>query len=314
MEITFPSVVDSSMRSAFVACPRQGFYAHHLHLRREEPSIHLHFGKCVAAGLETTRKAYWGAGLSATEAVAAGCRRILEEWGDFTIPENIAHTLAGYKTLDAALDALTSYFERFPLGSDSIKPLMLDGEPAVEKSFALPIPDCFHPETGEPLLYSGRFDMLALYHNAAFVVDEKTSLRLGSSWASSWTMRGQMTGYVWGSRLWNVSTQGCIIRGIGILKGSISFEEAIVSRPAWHVDAWLRQLVRDVRRMIDHWEAYKQLYREQPHLAWDQAFDQACSSYGGCGYVPLCDTEDPERWYGDYIVAPWNPLTRDEGR
>lgn len=307
---TFPKVIDASIRSAFVACPRQGFYQHILNLRREEPSIHLHFGKCVAAGLETGRKAFWRDGRSATEAVSDAFMRVVTEWGDFDPPESVRNSSAGRtKTLDAALDAVGSYFERYPLASDVIRPFMINGEPAVEMSFALPFGP-LHPETHEPLLYAGRFDMIGRYNNAIVIIDEKTTTRLGEYWKSSWPLRGQLTGYVWGCRSFGVNASGCIVRGIGILRGDITFEEAITARPDWHVEAWLRQLRRDVSMWLAMWHDMKAQYRDAPHLGWDQAFDQACSAYGGCGYVELCDTPDPRRYYDDYVVSAWNPLER----
>jgi hypothetical protein len=185
-----------------------------------------------------------------------------------------------------------------------------EGEPCVEMSFALPIPARRHPVTAEPLLYAGRFDMLGVYRNSVYIVDEKTTLALGPTWRSQWTLRGQLSGYCFGARSFGVEAAGCIIRGIGILQQDIRFEEAIVTRPPWHVDRWLAQLCRDVDRMLAAWER-QQKYPDAPHEAWDQAFDSACSAYGGCGYVDLCDTPEPERWYDDFEIKPWHPLERE---
>lgn len=333
--IDFPRVIDSSIRSAFVACHRQGFYQHFLHLRRPEPSIHLHFGKVFAGGLEATRRAYWRDGKDSSTSIALGCHRIIELWGDFEPPDSVLASRAGIKSVDTAIDALISYFENYTLGSDTIRPLFLKsdaaaqlaesaigsgydlrkvaGEPAIEMSFALPIPDTKHPQTGEPVIYCGRFDMLGIHQDAVWVVDEKTTISLGSWWASSFPLRAQLTGYVWGARQWGINPIGAIIRGVGIQKGNITFDEVITSRPEWHVEMWLRQLSIDVNKWV---KAYKEMYslydEESGHLAWDQNLDAACSAYGGCGYTSLCDTADPRRWYSEFVVAPWNPLTREE--
>ena len=303
----FPHVIDSSMRSSFKACMRQGYYGHILGLHKEAKSIDLHFGGCMASGLEAARKAFWRDGLGAEQAVCTGVERVLVAWGDFPMPMKPTT-----KTLDACIDALVSYFERYPLGADAIEPVMVEGEPAFEMSFALPIPSCFHPIDGEPILYAGRFDMLGRFHNAIMVVDEKTSSRLGDQWLSSWNLRGQLTGYCWGARSFGVDVAGCIIRGIGILKGDITFMEAIVSRPQWHIDMWLHQLQRDVESMKRAWHGMT-LFPDEPYKTWDQSLDSACTAYGvGCGFCDLCDTPDPTRYYDDFVVSRWNPLTRED--
>ncbi len=107
--------------------------------------------------------------------------------------------------------------------------------------------------------------------------------------------------------------------GIGILKGSIQFEQVVVTRPEWQINQWLTQLSRDVNRAIQAWEEMSLQHsmmseEDNPerwtHNFWDQALDSACSSYGGCGYLKLCDSENPANWYGDYIRQQWNPLER----
>lgn len=299
------------MRSAWSACPTQWYYGYLLSLRKAAVSVHLHFGGAIARGLEITRRAYWQDGLDEINSVSAGLKALIEFWGDFELPGEIAESRAGVKTLEACMDAFISYWEEFPLGSDQIEPLMIDGEPMVEKSFALPVPDTAHPVTGEPILYAGRFDLLARLNHAIFVVDEKTAGSLGSMWRSNWRLRGQLTGYCWGGRSFGLDIAGCIVRGLGILKGSITFEQAILTRPQWMVDDWLRQLSRDINRAASMWRSARDLFADAPHRAFDRALDSACSAYGGCGFASLCEAESPVPWYSEYIVRRWDPLNRD---
>lgn len=312
----FPEVVDSSMRGAFVSCPRNFYYGYLLSLRKGSSNIHLHFGGCIAHAMEVARKSYWQHGLDEIHSVAAACTAFIQQWGDYEPPEEVLRSRAGIKSIDAGLDAILSYFEQYPLGSDQLKPLMINGEPIVEKSFALPIEGTEHPTTGNPIVYAGRFDMLAEFNGAIFVVDEKTTLSLGPNWRSNWLLRGQFTGYVWGARTFGVEASGCIIRGIGILKQSIQHEQVILSRPQWQIEQWLEQLRRDVRRMVEMWKTAASTkgvrggYDRPAHQAFDQALDSACSSYGGCGYTMLCDSPDPRRWYDEFVQVPWDPLQR----
>lgn len=306
----FPEVWDSSIRSSFVACPRQWYYSYLLSLRKSVGSIHLHFGGAMARGLEVVRKAFYVDHLDEIQAVSAGLKALIDFWGDYEPPPDLGTSRAAVKSLDAALDALLSYFEYFQLSTDQLKPVVVQGEALVEKSFALPVPGTSHPITGEPILYAGRFDMLAQHEGAIFVVDEKTTTSLGSTWRSNWPLRGQLTGYCWGARSFGLDVQGVVIRGIGVLKQSIQFEQAVLTRPQWMIDAWLAQLARDINRAAAMWQQAANDWAEAPHAAFDQAFDSACSSYGGCGYVELCEAKDPRPWYTGYSVLPWDPLTR----
>lgn len=314
----FPEVIDSSIRSTLVACHRQFYYQHLLNLRGSSVSIHLHFGACIAKAFEIARKSYWAEGKDEIHAVSDACKAFIIHWGDFEIPDDIIHTRAGVKTLEAGLDAIMSYFEQFPLGSDVVKPLIINNKPMVEISAALPIPNTAHPVTGDPIIYAGRLDMLGIFNDAVFVVDEKTSVALGQSWRSNWQLRGQFTGYCWLVRSYGIEASGAIIRGIGILKGSIQFEQVVVTRPEWQINQWLIQLSRDVNRAIDAWKQMRIMaesglgdnVEQYGHNCWDQALDSACSSYGGCGYLKLCDSENPASWYDDYARIPWHPLER----
>lgn len=311
----FPEVWDSTIRSAFVACPRNFFYSHLLHLRKGAgKSIHLHFGGCFAKGLETVRKAYWQYGRNELDAINDGVRALIKMWGDYEIPDFLIGTRAEVKDLSGCIDALVSYFEYHQLGNDPVRPLIVQGEPMVETSFAVPVPGMKHPTTGNPILYAGRFDMVGVHNDAIFVEDDKTALQLGPMWRTSWPMRGQFTGYCWGMKSLlppELAPIGCIVRGVGIRKQDIVFEQVILSRPDWQIAQWLRQLIFDIDRAISLYEAMCNLYEDEGHLAWDQALDSACSSYGGCSYLQLCDTPDPRNWYDQYNVQPWYPLQRE---
>ena len=319
----FPEVFDSTMRSAFIACPRQFFWSYLEHLRKPGLSVHLHFGGCFARGLEVTRKTYYRDAESIKYALCAGHNAIIETWGDVEFGD--LPRPSAYKTLPACHDALASYFEQWPLDTDDLQPHRPTvGEPCIEMSFAVPIDGTAHPTTGKPIVYAGRFDMLADWQeaNTVFVCDEKTSSSLGVSWRNNWKLRGQLTGYCYGARSYGINVAGAIVRGVGILAGDITFEQVIETRPAWMIEVWLRQLRYDINRAADMWQQMRTWgvsdeVRQTvsydiplPREAWPQALDSACSSYGGCQFLDLCDSEHPERWIDNYDRHEWNPLKR----
>jgi len=291
--IPFPSVIDSSMRGAFSACPQKFYYNYLLHLHPSAESPDLKAGGAFARGLEVARKSFWGQGLDDKAALGEGIKAFLKEWGDYEPPEY--HV----KQQDRMAEALVEYFSHYGWTTDHVQPLVQHGEPAVEFSFALPIPETHHPVTGEPILYAGRFDMLGIKDDVLFVVDEKTTKQLGQSWMANWKLRSQLTGYCWAAQEFGYPVAGAIIRGISILKTKYGHAEVIEPRAKWEIERWLHQLSRDVSRMIQCW---KDGY-------WDFDLDSACSSYGGCAYMDLCTSPHPERWIEtSYVKRVWNPL------
>lgn len=308
--LSFPQVIDSTMRSDYVACKHKFFEAHILNLRGVEANVHLHFGGCFAKGLEVFRRSFWGAGIYRgrfLQSFKLGAEAIIKAWGDAekfsTANISAIHGGGANKTLEGCLDAYISFFEKYPPESDPITPLMVNSEPAVEFSFALPIPHISHPETGGPILYAGRFDMLATYGtspNSVFVNDEKTTVALGATWANNWRLRGQLTGYAWGAEEYGYPIGGVIVRGVSILKRDIGHAFVLEHRHKFQIERWLHQLTRDVEAMIRSWnEGY-----------WDYAFDTACTNFGGCGYMDICKSEDQDTWRKKFIVSPWDPLAK----
>ena len=283
----FPKVIDASMRSDFVACPHR-FY--HAHIRRRvlpEAGIHLHFGGCFAKGLEHYRRAYFIEEQGKDTALERGLSAIIKAWGDL-------ETDHPTKNLGRCLEALDSYFTEYDPDHETHRPV------EVECTFGVPL-HILHPETGEPIIYGGRFDALCKGGDEAFfILDDKTASQLGASWLVQWKIRGQFTGYVWGAKRFGIIPAGVLIRGVGILKTQTTHAQVLEQRSNWMIDRYVRQLHLDVERMVECWKLDR----------WDQAFDHACSDFGGCSYLTLCDSPNPANWEGQYVDKTWNPLEK----
>lgn len=294
----FPITLDNTMRSAFVACPQKYFRTYFQHWKPRSESVDLVAGKAFAAGIEETRMEFHARKNPDKNAcLAVGVKRLIEEYGDFEPPHG--HV----KTLDRMIGALDEYFRNYGFTTDHIQPFFADDKPAVEFSFALPIPDTAHPVTGDPILYTGRFDMLGIYNGALFVVDEKTTKQLGQSWINSWTMASQFTGYCWAAKEYGYPVAGAIIRGISILKSKYGHAESLQYRPQWFIDRWLVQLSKDVKRMIAAWE----------NEDWDYDLNTACNNYGQCPLVPVCNSNNPIKVLEqDFVKRVWDPLAHEE--
>lgn len=298
----FPHVIDNTMRSAFVACERKWGWQYDVNIVPRKNSIHLHAGGAYAKGLEEARRAVFTGGHNMRDALALGAEAVIAFWGEYedalwSWSEGADPQVHRNKTLDAVLLALEKYWEAYPPITDPLQPVIEGGRLGVEFGFALPF-GVNHPETGEPLLYAGRYDMLGMFHNQLFVVDDKTTSQLGPTWSDQWHMRSQFTGYCWGARSYGYPVAGAIIRGMAFLKNEFKTQQAITYREDWKIDRWHKQLVRDVERMKEVWQ----------HKDYNYDLADACSAYGGCPYRMLCNSAAPERWIGEYVENTWNPV------
>lgn len=294
--VEFPRQVDSSMMGAFDACEIKGFVEYVLHLSPSATSIDLHAGGAFAAAIERVRRGLWQENLDLRASICEGLRTFIQFWGDYQAPEGHA------KSFVNVFCALVDYFTHYDPRLDPIKPyIMQTGAPAVEFTFALPT-EVPHPETGDPILYCGRFDLLGYFNDALFIIDEKTSGRAPfGDWSSQYSMRGQFIGYNWAARTLGFKTEGALVRLVVIQKTQYQQHQAIVSIPEWQVDRWYSNLNYKLDRFARAWKQGD----------WRYSYGDACSSYGGCAFLPLCTQRDPTLWLGDYQHRHWNPLAKD---
>lgn len=296
---SFPHLIDSTMLSGYLACPRQFYWQWINRLTISQKSVHLHAGGAFAAAIESFRLSFY-TGFDYDTAMCGAVERFIKEWGDFPLMEE------ENKSFYNVLGALDSYFQIYPPATDHVKPYIANGKPAVEFTFALPT-GILHPETGEPILYGGRCDMIGDMGGTLMIVDEKTTSQLGNSWSKKWQMRGQFAGYVMAARtLGNLPVAGALIRGVSILKAGYGHAEAIVYFPEWQLERWWGHVERTLRDMVCNWQESK---THKDPRGFDQNFSDACAAYSSCQFLNLCMVESPENWIDGYFVRnAWNPL------
>jgi hypothetical protein len=297
------------------------------HWKPQSESVHLVAGGAFAKGIEVARKAYFegeyesanvqytpdpetglekrhvvwasqaGAPGDREAAEALGLAALIAAYGDFECPPDSA------KSIGRTAGALEFYFQNYPLGGDGTEPIKLPGgRRGIEFSFAQPLPIA-HPVTGDPILYTGRSDMIAEFAGAVYIFDEKTTSQLGASWGRQWENRAQFTGYAWAARENGIETAGSIVRGVSILKTKYDTQQAITYRPGWEIDRWLEQTVRDIERMQRCWQ----------DGWWDYSLDGACGEYGGCNLLQVCKSPNPDSWLPMYFEQKvWDPLARKQ--
>lgn len=293
----FPTIVDSTILSAFRACPRKAYLQYIEHWKPKHESVHLVAGRAFAAGIEAAREAYFREGRPTTESEAIGLQALVKDYGDFECPADSA------KSLDRTMGALEYYFQQYPFGEDGMTPVEFPGGArGIEFSFAEPLP-VSHPQNGNPILYTGRADMVAHFAGGVYVVDEKTTSALGPSWPRKWDMRGQFSGYCWACGEMGINPSGVIVRGVSILKTKYDTQQVISNRAPFEIDRWLQQTINDVARMVTCWN------RDY----FDYNLDDACTSYGSCPFSQVCKSPKPETWLNTYFERRvWDPLKREE--
>lgn len=296
MRPPFPAALDSTIIGTFRSCPQKAFRMYLEHWKPRVDSVHLIAGGAFAAGLEVARRAYYEDGRSAEDSQALALGALLRAYGPFECPADSAkspHRMAG---------ALEYYFSQYPLATDEAKPALIGGRHAIEFSFAEPL-NIAHPETGEPILYTGRTDMIADFAGGLWIEDDKTTGSLGARWSGQWDLRSQFTGSCWAARRNRIKVDGVLVRGIAIRKEGFDTAQVISSRSEWEIERWLLQVRRDVVRMIACWRSG----------IWDYNLDHACTEYGGCVLRQICRTQDPAPWLEiDFERRIWDPLIRTE--
>ena len=293
----FPPCVDSTMLASFRSCPYKMETTYVRHWKPIAESVHLVAGKAFAEGIEKARRAFFEQSASREDSEAIGLTALFQSYGDFECPPDSA------KSVERTAGALEFYFANYPLGEDGTEPITTpNGRRGIEFSFAEPLA-VKHPTLDQPILYTGRADMIAHFSGGVYVFDEKTASQLGPSWSRQWELRSQFTGYNWAARKAGIHTDGVIVRGISILKTKYDTQQALTYRPEWEIDRWLEQTERDVRRMIRCWE----------EGYWDYNLDHSCAEYGGCSLAQVCKSNDPQAWLEGYFEQRvWNPLERAE--
>lgn len=293
----FPHAVDSTLLASFRSCPQKFSRTYLEHWKPRSESVHLIAGGAFAKGVEVARRKFYEEGHTADNSMAAGLIALMQAYGDFECPSDSA------KSLERMCGALEFYFENYPLGGDGANPVTFpNGQRGIEFSFAEPL-ETIHPVSGNPILFTGRADMIAEFAGGVYAFDEKTTSSLGASWSRQWEMRAQFTGYQWAARQIGVPVQGTIVRGVSILKTKYDTQQAITYRSDYEVDRWLKQVNLDLKRMIQCWESGW----------WDYNLDHACGEYGGCSLQSVCKSMDPMAWLDTYFEKRvWDPLLRKE--
>jgi hypothetical protein len=330
LEAIMPANIDSTMLTCFRSCPEKMRLEFIYGLRPQGISVDLHAGAAFATGIETVRKAVYQKGKTLTDALMEGYAAYSIAWGDFEIPDYKRTA----KTRENCWFAIEEYFRKWPPLTDHFQPYYVNGKPTFEWTFAIPLEPAADPHktiltgdgeplhlygsydpadhadhfplhpSGQPWLYSGRFDMLGSYEGLPAFGDEKTTGgSISTGWDDKWRLRNQFLGYTWALQEHGMAAQGGVVRGIAILKTKIDLVESYKMYSDELISRWYEQLRRDLWRLRAAWDTGY----------FDLNLADTCTAYGNCMFMNTCASSAANKssWMNDFEVRRWNPLHKN---
>lgn len=306
----FPEHIDSTMLTTADACKQKFFNEFVLCITPHGKSIDLHAGGAFALAMELIRKEFYNNKTPIEECYKVVLPKFAKFWGDFEPPFN------HQKDFVNVWGAVLEYFREYPPTTDLLQPYRSpNGDLGVEYTFAIPM-EVMHPETGLPLLFCGRFDMLAHYANSPnelMIVDEKTTKALGASWPRQWNLRGQFLGYTYAVRSVGLECAGALIRGIAIQKTQYKHMQCLVQHSQWQLERWWKRSNSLAEQLANHYIRMKDYDTIGGVVnSWTHSYGEACSAYGGCHFSEIiCSTPEPWLWYNSFDTRVWDPLHKD---
>lgn len=298
----FPETVDNTMRSGFRKCPMSFFQEFLLCRVMGADNIHLVAGRAFADALDNFRKTYYTKEAATYKnldaALDAGLYSLIKSYGFDEARENQEDWRKSPKSCDRLIHAYLSYWQRYHPKASVGKMYYRDGEVSSEYGGVLPL-DVMHPETGQPLMYSFRFDYIEERQGDIWLGDDKTTSSLGPSWARQWDLRSQFMGYTYAAkRILGVPAVGVIARGTSILKTQIDHMEVPVRFPPHLLDLWWKQVNKDFQAIVDCYKREKE---------WEYDLADGCAAYGGCKFVNACKSKLPHRVLDSMPIRVWDP-------
>lgn len=275
-------ILDSSRLATFRTCPYKYKLQYLDNWQPKEKSIHLVAGSAFAKGVEITRRSYFVEHIrDRDECLYRGVQALLTEYGDIDAGDSP-------KTFWRMAGALEHYFQQYPLEDDGCIPISINNQIGIEYVIELPL-----SVAGKYHLFKGRCDAVVKFAGGNYIIDEKTTSRLGYSWGTQWDMRSQFTAYAYIMQyLLDIKIDGIIVRGVSILKNGYDTAQVITTRSQHEMEVWYRRLCEDVEMM----NRYEQTGYYPLNL------EGGCVEYNGCPFQRVCRSPDDkkEAWLSLY--------------
>lgn len=286
--------IDNTALIAFQTCPALYFLRFKQHWAPRRKSAALSFGGGVHLGLAE----WYETGDMQKAAIAMS-----NGWTPGPIDD--------YRTLEKAVEVLVKYQRQYP--RENFQFVQGPSGPLVEVVFTLPLQidgEQLCLTDGEPIEYGGIFDGLVDSGGPAaqvYVLEHKTTWRLGASYMLQFKPNNQVSGYIWAAgALSGKKVAGALINAICVTSsGKIDFKRDITTRTPYDISVW----ARDVQRTC-------QMIRDAEVSGLWPRFTKSCTMYGKCEFHDVHvkgDAETEDRILNqDYEYREWSHEARDE--
>ena len=277
-----PNALDYTMLSTFLRCKRRYYYRMVRHLVGKKPPTAAEFGRCIHTALDD-----WYKNKDAKKAIDIFANAYKED------PSDDKRTIAvGSKLLQLYHDAYVN---------QPIEVL------ASELAFDIPMPG--HAD----ISYIGRMDKIINWDGAVYVLDHKTTSRLGYTYFYKIKPNMQFVGYVWAAQqLGQDRCSGMVLDALLVAKGLLT--SAQLSR--------LTPLGREIATIsaddIAEWkEDVSDILDDMARCYQRERFcrnTEGCTDFVECPYRRVCKEDAGIRESiikQDYNEEPWDPRRKD---
>lgn len=273
-------------------------------LQRQGLSLHVHFHGERLFGADRWRDMYetYAQGDDQRRSELNMCLQALYNGPFYDDPRDKRRTRNNLE------DACIAYYDKFDFNMPVWVEDIHDPESRVGIEIPYRIPMRVTTPTGTvDFAFTGRIDAIQVHKTRGpVVIDNKTASRLTDSWANSFRMSNQLTGYVVAARmLYDPSITWAGVHGIAIPQPKrMAMDTGIVMqllpRQEHHFVAWAQWVVHTIKQA-----------REYRDPLTSPRYTKSCDSYyRTCSMMPFCNSPAAEAsdMLNEMELDIWNPL------
>lgn len=285
-------VVDNFQLSMFQTCPAKYWLRIMNGWKPRRQGAALGFGQILHLGLEVWYR---------TGDLDLAIETMKVEWPSEQFSDD-------FRDLAKCISVLREYVEEYPREPWTVVGYGTD-QPMIETSFTLPLLDAQGNQLttydGYRIMYGGIIDLAFDFNGQLYIMDHKTTTRLGDYYFDQYKPNNQMTGYIWGmSQLTNRRVGGAYINAIGLYKKSATkFKRGLTQRSDEDIATW----VHDIHHTCN-------LIRVAANTGEFPKFTSACTLYGKCefhGVHVLSGKSQQDRFLEqEYVQETWDHESR----
>lgn len=251
-----------------------------------------------------------------------------------------------FRTMNWAMELVREYNNRYGIEEFSLLADKQTGKPWVELPFALGLCQ-IHPVTLKCLTWSGKkeelepyfvgvcftgkIDIVCSIDNNIYVLDHKTSEKIGNQFWDEYRMSSQPRGYAWAfQEITGIKPHGYIINCIRskdkpqyVMKGKNYTREGKTTTPEqWWKDTYQRErfIIKHDQDELGEWKQNTIDLVEEFFWHYSRGYfpmkTKWCAIYGRCPYYDVCSLAKEDRGVmlasGMFQDNTWSPLNKND--